>query len=239
MRLDNPAELMAPHASQTGRTRPREAVTSVLMASPSVNSQCTKRAITLVNSFIPPLHLLLLLGSFECFLTFSLCNCIYSIVLSGEFSPYPFTTSLLSLGPHKRFIYISLGYFTCASALSSSPERFPCQDKGASLREVHCTTMPSLGMADFPPPNWLSLLLVSLAPSIIARGRRSLLHQPLTPSMAIAQLKRKHHLRVSTLLCPLVFCPPQKLIHRTRCMATTTAWWRRKSPQAGRWRRTR
>jgi hypothetical protein len=254
MRLDNLAGLMAPRASQTRPTRPREAVTSALMAIPSFNSWCTKREITLVNSFIPPLHFLLLLGSSERFLTFSLCNCVSSIALSGEFSPYPFITPLLSLDPHMRFLCISLGFSPALRLFRALPSTFqlplcplpsasaffpPCQEKGGSLGEVRCTTTPSPGVAYFPPPNWLSLLLVSLAPGIIARGRRSLLLHPLTPSMEISRLKRKRHHRASTLLFPLVFCPPQKSIHRTKCMATKVAWWRRKSPQAGRWRRTR
>jgi hypothetical protein len=125
MSLDNLAGLMAPRASQTKPTRPREAVTSALMAIPSFSLGCTKREITLVNSFIPPLHFLLLLGSFDNFLTFSLCNCVSSITLAGEFSPYPFITPLLSLDPHMIFLCVSLGFNTFASALSSSPEHFP------------------------------------------------------------------------------------------------------------------
>jgi hypothetical protein len=78
-----------------------------------------------VNSFIPPLHLLLLLGSSERFLTFALCNCVCSLALSGEFSLYPSATLLLPLGSHRRILCISLFFYSCASALSSSPGRFP------------------------------------------------------------------------------------------------------------------
>jgi hypothetical protein len=100
---------------------------------------------------------------------------------------------------------------------------------------VRCTTTPSPGVAYSPPPNWLSLLLVSL-PS--PRGRRSLILHPLTPSIRISRLKKKCHRRATTLLFPLFFCPPQKSIHRTKCMAMKAGRWRRKSPQDGTWRRT-
>jgi hypothetical protein len=166
MHLDNLAGLMAPRASQIRHTKPRVVVTSTLMVSLSVNLRCTKRAIYLVNLFIPPMDLLLLLGSSKHFLTFSLCNCVCSISLSGDFFPYPYITQLLSFGPHRRFLCISLCFFTCASTLSSSPERFPttpppsvstflppCQEKGEIQGEARCTTSPSPGATNFPPPN--------------------------------------------------------------------------------------
>jgi hypothetical protein len=141
MRLDNLARLMAPRTSQTKSTRPREVFTSTLMASPSINSWCTKQEIAQVNLFIPPLHFLMLLGSYERFLTFSLCNHFYSIALCSEFSPYPFTTLLLFPSPHRIFLCIFLGYFTCASALSSSPEHFPTVSLPSAFRLYIFTTM--------------------------------------------------------------------------------------------------
>jgi hypothetical protein len=93
----------------------------------------------------------------------------------------------------------------CKLASAFSP---PCQEKGGSLGEAHCTTMPSLGMKNLPPPSWLSLLLAPPTPGIIARGCWSLHRHPLTPSMEIAQLKRKHHCRESTLFFSLILFPP-------------------------------
>jgi hypothetical protein len=142
VRLDSLAGLMDPHTSQTRHTRPREVVNSTLMVIPSINLRSTKRAIALVNSSFPPLHLILLLGSSENFFTFSLCNCVFSIDLSGELSPYPFITLPLSLGPHRKFLCIFLGYFTCTSTLSSSPERFPTASPPSSLCLFIFTTMP-------------------------------------------------------------------------------------------------
>jgi hypothetical protein len=94
-----------------------------------------------VNSFIPCLHFLMLLGSYERFLTFSLCNHFYSIALYRELSPYPFTTSLLFPKPHKIFLCIFLGYFTCALALLISPEHFPTVSLPSTFRLSIFTTM--------------------------------------------------------------------------------------------------
>jgi hypothetical protein len=200
MRLDNLAGLMAPRASQTRRTRPRVVVTSALMASLSVNSWCTKRAITLVNLFIPPLHFLLLLGSSKRFLTFSLCNCVFSISLLGEFSPYPYTTLLLSLALTGDFSAFPFSFSPALRLFRALPSAFQpplspplplhsfhhAKRKG-EVKERHVVLQcPLQAWTDFPPPNWLSLLLASLALGIIARGHRSLLHHPLTPSMEIS-----------------------------------------------------
>jgi hypothetical protein len=232
MRLDNLAGLMAPRVSQTRRTRPREVVTSALMASLSINSSCTKREIALVNSFIPPLHFLLLLGSSERILTFSLCNCVFSLALSGEFSLFPSVILLLPLDSHRRILCISLCIYSCASALSGSPGLFPpaplpsafappqtslCilstmpRERGKSRRGSLYYSALSRHATDLPPPNWLSLQFAPPAPGIIARGRQSLHRHPLTPSMETAWLKRKHHLRESALLCSLILLPPPKI----------------------------
>jgi hypothetical protein len=99
--LDNLAGLITPRVSHTKctvlGTRLREVVTLALMASLSVNLSFTKRENALVNSFIPPLHLVLFLGSFGKILSFSLCNCACSMALSGKFSHFPSAIVLLPL----------------------------------------------------------------------------------------------------------------------------------------------
>ena len=97
VRPTNLAALMPPTPPRISQSRsivlstgPREVVTSALMAILRVNSSCTKREIALMNSCIPPLHFLLLLGSSERIITFSLFNCIFSLNLSlVNTSPHP------------------------------------------------------------------------------------------------------------------------------------------------------
>jgi hypothetical protein len=253
MRLDNLAGLMAPRASQTRHTRPREVFTSSLMASLSINLWCTKREISLVNSFIPPLHFLLLLGSSECFLTFSLCNCVSPLLsqanslltlsllcfcpstLTGDFSAFP-----LDFSPALRLFRALPSAFQPPLRPPPSTSAFfhHAKRKGeVKERSLYYNALSRHGRLS---PSQLALIVARISgPRHNSQGSSEPPRHPLTPSMEIAWLKRKHHHRASALLFPLVFCPPRKSIHRTRCMAMTTAWWRRKSPQAGRWRRTR